>query len=333
MPPLYVLEQGACVRAVERRLIVEKDDRELRSAPVDQVDEVVIFGNATLTTPAMKLLLFAGVDTIFMTLDGLYCGRLVGPLSRHGSLRREQYARSLQPDFALAVARACVGGKLRNLRALLMRYQRTLNLPELEQAIAQISAGLTRAASAPDHASLMGVEGAASAAYFGVFARLLKRDWGFRKRLRRPPPDPVNVLLSFGYTLLAKHLEAAVRLAGLDPQIGFLHEVSYGRPSLALDLMEEFRPIVADSVVLRCLNMGLIGPEDFTPGEDPSRPLVLSEKGAKCFIREYETRLVDEFIHPALNERATYRRCFELQARAMAAAIRTGGPYRPFVVR
>ncbi len=333
MPPLYIVEQGAQVRSVARRLIVEKDGQELRSAPLDQVDEVVIVGNATLTTPAMKLLLFEGVDTVFLTLDGLYCGRLVGPLSKHGSLRREQYARSMQPEFALAVARACVAGKLRNTRALLMRYQRSLNLPELEQAAAQINALIARAEAAANTPSLMGVEGAGSAAYFGVFARLLKRDWGFRKRARQPPPDPVNVLLSFGYTLLAKHLEAAVCVAGLDPQIGFLHEVSYGRPSLALDLMEEFRPIVADSVALRCLNMGLIGPEDFTPGDDPSRPIVLSEKGAKNFIREYETRLVDEFIHPALNERVTYRRCFELQARAMATAIRTGSPYRPFVVR
>lgn len=333
MPPLYVVEQGARVRSVARRLIVEKDNQELRSAPLDQVDEVVIVGNATLTTPAMKLLLFEGVDTVFLTLDGLYCGRLVGPLSKHDSLRREQYARSMQPEFALVVARACVAGKLRNMRALLMRYQRSLNRPELGQAAEQINALIARAEAAGNNASLMGVEGAGSAAYFGVFARLLKRDWGFRKRARRPPPDPVNVLLSFGYTLLAKHLEAAVCVAGLDPQIGFLHEVSYGRPALALDLMEEFRPIVADSVALRCLNMGLIGPEDFTPGDDPSRPIVLSEKGTKNFIREYETRLVDEFIHPVLKERATYRRCFELQARAMATAIRTGGPYRPFVVR
>ncbi|MGQ9905152.1 MAG: CRISPR-associated endonuclease Cas1, partial [Anaerolineae bacterium] len=206
MPPLYIVEQGALVRSAGRRLVVEKDGQELRSVPLEQVDEVVIFGHATLTTPAMKLLLFEGVDTVFLTLDGLYCGRLVGPLSKHGSLRREQYARSMQSDFALAVARACVSGKLRNMRALLMRYQRMLNLPELAQAAAQIETLIARAEAAANNASLMGVEGAASAAYFGVFARLLKRDWGFVKRARRPPLDPVNVLLSFGYTLLAKHL-------------------------------------------------------------------------------------------------------------------------------
>jgi CRISPR-associated protein Cas1 len=333
MPALYVVEHGAVVRHAARRLIVEKDGQEVRSLPLAQVDELVLVGNADITTPTVKLLLYEGVDTVYLTADGEYCGRLVGPMTKHGELRRRQYERSREPAFAMRAARACVAGKLKNMRALLMRYDRQLDQPEIAAAVDQLAAQARSAEQAEVYGSLLGVEGAGSAAYFAVFGRLFKRDWGFRKRMRRPPPDPVNVLLSFGYTLLAKMIEAAVATAGLDPYIGYLHMAEHGRPSLALDLMEEFRPIVADSVALRCMNADLVRPEDFTPGETPERPVVLSEEGRRRFIAEFEARVADEFIHPALNERATYRRCFELQARAMAAAIRGGPAYAPMLVR
>lgn len=333
MPALYVIEQGAVLRHEARRLIVQKDDQELNSLPIEQVDEVVLVANTDITTPTVKLLLYEGIDTVYLTAGGEYCGRLVGRLTRHGELRRTQYQRSADPAFSLAAARACVTGKLKNMRALLMRYARNLERPDLSAAAERLAAQISSAESAANPGTLMGIEGAGSAAYFGVFGSMLKHDWGFTRRLRRPPPDPVNVLLSFGYTLVAKLMEAAVAAAGLDPYIGFLHTIEYGRPSLALDLMEEFRPIVADSVALRCLNADLVKPEHFAPGDEDGRPIVLSPDGSKRFIAEFESRLADEFIHPVTNERATYRRCFELQARAMARAIRDGGEYRPFVVR
>jgi CRISPR-associated protein Cas1 len=166
-----------------------------------------------------------------------------------------------------------------------------------------------------------------------VFKRLFKDDWAFEKRVRRPPTDPLNVLLSFGYTLLGQAMESAVLTVGLDPYLGLMHSTEYGRPSLALDLIEEFRHIVVDSVVLRACNQGLIAPANFAEQDDPRRPILLDDEGRKRFLREWETRLNVEFTHPLTGERTTYRRCFEIQAREMARALRRGEIYRPFTVR
>ncbi len=231
------MEHGAALRHAHQRLIVEKDDQTLAEMPLAQVDEVVVCANASITTPTLKLLLYHGIDVVYLTEDGDFCGRLAGPQSGGGDLRRRQYAASLDDAFALGVARACVAAKLGNMRALLLRYNRDLRHEAITTAAQSIDAAGDRLKVIPDLASLMGVEGAASAAYFGVLPRLFKHDWGFDGRNRRPPADPVNVLLSFGYTLLARAVESAVLTAGLDPAIGFLHQPVAGRPALALDLM------------------------------------------------------------------------------------------------
>ena len=333
MPALYLTEQGALLRHEDHRLIVEKAGQELRSVPLAHVDEVIVFGNVAITTPTLKLLLRERIDTVMLHEDGGYCGRLVGGLPRNGLLRKAQYAAAGNDDFALGVARACIAGKLRNMRTILQRYNRDLQRDDIAEAAERIAADGEAAASAETHPSLMGYEGAASAEYFRQLPALFKRPWPFERRLRRPPPDPVNVLLSFAYTLLSKAMESAIQLVGLDPYIGFLHETVGVRASLAQDLIEEFRPIIADSVVLRCLNTELVKPEDFSEGEDPARPVVFSPEGIKRFVGEYEARMATEINHPLTGEQVTYRRCIELQVRALAAAVRTGGAYRAFTVR
>lgn len=343
MPALYLTEHGSSLHHDHQRLRVEKDDQTLAEMPLAQVEEVIVCANANITTPTLKLLLYQGIDIIYLTERGDFCGRLSGPNSGSGDLRRRQYAASLDAAFVMQVARACVAGKLRNMRALLLRYNRDLHHAGVESAALAIKTAVDGIEGVPDLASLLGVEGSASAAYFGALPALFKPpaagggrpDWGFDGRNRRPPADPVNVLLSFGYTLLAKGLESAVLTAGLDPAIGFLHQPIAGRPALALDLMEEFRPIIADSTALRCLNAGRILPEHFTTSDDPSRPIVLAPEAAKIFIAEFEARLAVEFAHPLSNERVTYRRAFDLQARDLAGAVRGlgNGRYDPFVVR
>lgn len=181
--------------------------------------------------------------------------------------------------------------------------------------------------------SLRGVEGRASAVYFQSFHQLLQHGWTFEKRIRRPPTDPVNVLLSFGYTLLTRGLEAVVATVGFDPYIGILHQIQYGRPSLALDFAEEFRAILVDSVVLQCLNRGDLTPADFTRQQDSRRPLLLGDAGKRRFIKAYEERLATEIKHPVSRERMTYRRAMERQARLLARCLRDGTTtYRPFEV-
>jgi CRISPR-associated protein Cas1 len=334
MPPLYIVEQGAKLSVEQRRLIVEKSGQEIAKVPMIHTSAVIIFGNTTITTPAMKRLMGAGIDVIFLTQHGNYEGRLVGPLSKFGQLRQQQYDLLRNAIFRLKLAQSIVRGKCLNMRALLLRYNRDLARPEIAASVDRLGWLAERALRTTRLSALLGVEGSASAAYFSVFRQLFKRDWPFEKRLRRPPPDPVNVLLSFGYTLLTRELEASVSLVGLDPYLGVLHTVEYGRPSLALDLEEEFRSIVVDSVVLRCLNNDLVTPDDFTPGTTPDRPIVLSDQGKRRFIQAFEERIETTICHPVTQEQMTYRRVFEIQTRLLARCFRGEQfDYQPFQVR
>lgn len=170
--------------------------------------------------------------------------------------------------------------------------------------------------------ALRGLEGSASAAYFCGYRRLFTEEWRFQNRNRRPPSDPVNVLLSFGYTLLAQAATAAVQVVGLDPYAGFLHEYVYNRPALALDLMEEFRPVV-DGVILWACHSGQITPAHFTPGP-PERPVILSDEGKRRFIQAYEQRLDQAFTHPLRGVKLPLRQCLIEQARQVANCLQNG---------
>ncbi|RLC78136.1 MAG: CRISPR-associated endonuclease Cas1 [Chloroflexi bacterium] len=351
MPPLYITTQGAKLRYRKRRLVVEKQGRgkgerkEIAAVPAVHVSQVLIFGNVSVTTPAIGFLLANEIDVTFLTLRGRYKGRLVGPSGGNSRLRLRQYERAIDPAWALETARAIVTGKLHNTRTLLRRYARRLtpSPPQEEGRGGDLTAAadqITDLISSADRCrainSLNGVEGRGAAVYFGVLRRLIQSDdeaWAFTKRNRRPPRDPVNVLLSFGYTVLTHNVESAVRAVGLDAYIGFLHQIAYNRPSLALDLVEEFRCIIVDSVVLRCINNNIILPKHFAITPGGTYPVLLSDEGRSRFIRELEMRFNLEFKHPDSKERVTYRRCFELQARQLARCLQTGDVYRPFKVR
>jgi len=334
MPPLYVVEQGAKLSIEQRRLLVRKSGEVVAKVPLAHTNAVVIFGNATITTPAMKRLMSSGIDVVFLSKYGRYQGRLVGPLSKFGLLRQHQYALMHDEPFKLTIAQGIVRAKCLNMRTLLQRYNRSLDHAAITQSIERLHWLSERAGRTTRLNALLGVEGQASAAYFSVFKQLFKHAWTFEKRRRRPPPDPVNVLLSFGYTLLTRELEASVALVGLDPYLGVMHTTQYGRPSLALDLVEEFRAVIVDSVVLRCLNTGLVMPADFTPGDQPDRPVVLSDDGRRRFIQAFEQRVSTTIQHPVTHESMTYRRVFEIQTRLLARCFRDQTPaYQPFLVR
>lgn len=334
MPPLYVVEQGAKVKKRRRCLVVEKEGETLQRVLLIKVDQVLLFGNISITTPALTYLMQRNIDVVFCDRHGRYRGRVVGETGGHSQLRRYQYRRVDDPAFALKTGRTIVQAKLGNSRTLLLRYRRRRQISELNQAIHRLSELIERTERSQTINSLLGVEGRGTAVYFeGLRLLLPEEGWTFEKRVRRPPTDPVNVLLSFGYTVLTRRLEAAVERVGLDPYLGCLHADSYNRPSLALDLTEEFRSIIVDSVTLRCLNSGLLQPEQFKRQEDPKRPILLEEEGRNRFIQELEARLAQTFTHPANQEKVTYLRCFDLQARQMAQAFQNGGLYRPFVVR
>lgn len=344
MPALYLVEQQTKIRIRNRRVQVERDlspdaqppiespdsqienlrSQILLSAPLAQVEQVVIFGNVGLTTPAIDAFLSQGTEVVFLTLRGEYRGRLVGNVTPHVPLRRAQYTRLGEPGFVLSMAKGFVRAKLGHQRALLLRHNRERGDAEIEAVTAQIHAALEEVERKTALSSLLGVEGAATAAYFRGLQRLFDPKWKFEDRNRRPPRDPVNVLLSFGYTLLAEAASSAVQAVGLDPYAGFLHEVAYNRPALGLDLMEEFRPVV-DGVVMWCLNSGQVTPEEFAPGP-PERPILLGAQGQRRFLQAYEQRMDVKYTHPLRELQFPLRQCLIEQARQIAGCVTSGDP-------
>jgi CRISPR-associated protein Cas1 len=319
MPPLYVLQQNSKLRINNRRLQVELDGEVLASQPLAQVSQVVLFGNIGLTTPAIDALLAQNTEVIFLTQRGDYRGRLVGAVTPHVPLRRAQYELTGQADFALEMAKGFVRAKLEHLRILLLRHNRERLDGEIEVAVAQIKEAEAAVPRKTQRSGLLGLEGSATAAYFRGLRRLFDAEWQFEDRNRRPPRDPVNVLLSFGYTLLVQITAGAVQAVGLDPYVGFLHELAYNRPALALDLAEEFRAVV-DGVVLWCCRSGVVSPRDFSPGP-AERPVILGEAGQRRFLKAFEERMNQRFTHPLRGVQYPLRGCIQEQARQIAERI------------
>lgn len=329
MPPLYVVQQNAKLRLHNRRVQVELEEdgntRVLTQIPIGQVSQIVLFGNIGLTTPLMDALLIEGIEVIFLSQQGDFRGVLSGELTPHVPLRRAQYRALENAAFVQRMAAAFVRAKLEHQRALLQRHNRERGDPQIDEAVQRLSVALAGLPKKINLNSLRGLEGSATAAYFSGFRRLFDPQWNFNARLRRPPPDGINVLLSLGYTLLSRLSTSAARAVGLDPYAGFLHEVEYNRPALGLDLLEEFRPVV-DGLVLWAAGSGAVTPQDFMPG-DASRPVVMSEAAKKDFLRAFEERMERRFTHPVAGVQLTLRQCLIEQARQVAEAVTCGEAY------
>ena len=335
MATLYLTEQGSALVKESQRLVVRKGDDVLASVPIIKVDQVVVFGNVSLTTPAMSLLMGRDVDVVFLAQDGRYKGRMTGPGTGNGVLRQAQYRQSVDARFALRTGKAIVRAKLLNQRALLSWAARVFGPTEaLADASRQIEAAEAPVRAALALNALMGIEGAAAAAYFRALKSLLRHELGIERRQRRPPPDPVNAMLSFGYTLLTNHVRSLVEMVGLDLFVGFLHNQKYNRPSMALDLVEAFRAPVVDWVVVRAVNRRDLTAKDFNAGKDEEgrSTCLLSDDGRARFIGLYETRLATKVVHPRSGNAETFRRCLELDTRAMARAIMERSAFTPFVL-
>lgn len=330
---LYVDEQGAKIKKRGKRLLAEKDEQVLADMPLCNVDQVVLVGGVNISTPAVKMILDSGTGVTYLTSTGKYRGMLESPFSRNSRLRIAQFSAYFDPEKCLHLAKFFVAGKLANMRTVLLRHNRKLNDEAVAKAAQNILMVLSRVTAAGDLNSLRGIEGMGTKEYFRVFGRLIKSElsYDFTCRNRRPPRDPVNALLSLAYTMLTKDIQSALQVAGFDPYIGYLHQSVYGRPALALDLMEEFRPVVADSVVLSVINRGTIEPGDF---EYRLNACFLKGKARDKFYKAYEERRRREVIHPVFDYNLSYLRVFELQARFLGKVLQGElEKYEPFVVR
>ena len=336
---LYVDEQGCAIKKTGERILVVKEDEILRDIPLIHLGQVVISGNVNLTTPAMQTLLHEGIPVVFLSAYGRYHGALTPQVSRNSLLRSAQHRVASSEAQCLALSKAFVYGKLMNMRTMLQRrkWQATDTtdsaLEPLLTNIKAIQAMEKRIGKSTELSELLGIEGNASAAYFGAFNFMLKEEMGFdfQRRSRRPPADATNALLSFAYSLLTADIISAIQTVGLDPYVGFFHQIKYGKPCLALDLMEEFRPIIADSVVITLINNRRIKPTDFTQSHGG---WYLKDHCRKVFYAAYETRKNETITHPLFKYKLTFRRAMELQVRLLAKYL-TGelDQYTPLTVQ
>ena len=327
--PLYVTEQGARLGISQRRVEVKVNREVVSSERLIDISQINLSGNVQVSTQLLHAAFRADIPVCWFSYGGWFQGIAHGLPSKHVELRRRQVAIAAQAGLPLA--RQMVVGKIRNSRTLLMRNSRE----PVEAAVGQLKELAARAADVDSIESLLGIEGAAARSYFGSFASMLRDDrlgtFDFAGRNRRPPRDPVNCLLSFLYALLVKDLTAVVNSIGFDPYLGVYHRPRFGRPALALDLAEEFRPIIAESVVINAVNNGEVAENGFIVR---AGGVALEQAARRAVIASYERRLDHEITHPTYGYKITYRRVLEVQARMLAAAMLGEIPdYVPFTTR
>jgi CRISPR-associated protein Cas1 len=327
---LVVQTPGAQIGQRGDQLVVSVKGEETRKLPGQQVRAIYCFGAVQITAQAVETCLELGIDVSYFSPAGRFLGLLRGLLASGVDARRGQYRLFELPGVRLQLAREVIRAKIHNQRVMLMRNG------EVPDRVVDLLANFRDAAeSARGLTELLGIEGSAAALYFEQFESMLKQreGWKFdwRGRNRRPPRDPVNALLSLGYSMLAKELTGVCHAVGLDPFLGFMHQPRYGRPALALDLMEEFRPLVADSVAISLINRGELGPEDFIRSANGT---FLNDRGRKPFWEGWFRRLDTEVSHPEFSYKMAYRRMLEVQARQLWRFVRGEAlTYHGFVTR
>jgi CRISPR-associated protein Cas1 len=328
--PLYLTTPGSRLTKQAGRVLLMEEGVEVASRRLIDISHVAVFGNVSVGSAAIRAFLEAGVPVLWLSSGGWLSGFATGMPGKNIELRMRQHRAAAVG--APTAAAAFVAGKIRNCRTLIRRH----GGEEASTAVAQM-ADLARAAErAPAMESLLGIEGTAARIYFERFGRLFARRRGlgafdFEGRSRRPPRDRLNALLSFAYALLTKDATVATVAVGFEPYLGLYHRPRFGRPALALDIAEEFRPLIADSTVLSVVNNGEIQSDDFV---ERAGAVALSKTGRRKMIAAYERRMRSELRHPLFKYQASYRRCLEIQARLLAAALLGDVPaYRPLTTR
>ena len=334
---LFVLTENAVVTLDGEALAVRVDDEKRLSVPLHHLGSVMLFGTAHISGPALSRCAKDGRAVNFMDFAGRFQARVEGPESGNILLRLAQFAAYADPFRTAMIARCVVAGKLRNQRQNLMRAARDSKRDEdktyLQAATDAIARLVPMLPEQPDTESIRGIEGQAASLYFEVFDRMLSvppSEFAFTVRTRRPPRDRVNALLSFLYALLTTDCVAACEGVGLDPQLGYLHVPRPGRPSLALDLMEEFRPVLAERLALTLINRRQLKVEHFDDFEGGA--VLLNEVGRKIVLSAYQERKKEEIEHPFLKDKAPLGLLPHLQARLLARHLRGDlDHYPPFL--
>ncbi len=345
--PLYLNTPGYRVGCKDEVLQVKDKDRVVEEVRMRDVSHVALFGNIQISTQAIQSLCELEVPVTYFSMGGWFYGITRGHALKNVFLRMEQFRLAREEPTCLSLARQFVHGKIRNHRTLLMRN----HLEPPEAIIGKLKRASEDALTAASIEELLGIEGAAASQYFQQFNGMVKVEdddlpglerpgnnaeqrafnFNFSSRNRRPPTDPVNAMLSLAYSMLSKDCTLAALAVGFDPYLGFYHQPRFGRPALGLDLMEEFRPLVAESTVLSCINNRIVTEKDFVRA---GQAVNLTAPGRKRFFQTYEQRMSSLITHPLFDYKVSYRRALELQARLLAKTL-TGeiAEYVPLTTR
>ena len=300
---------------------VKEKDAIRQEVRLNEVCQVNLMGNIQISTQAIQALCNAEVPVCYFSQGGWFYGVTSGLTTKNVFLRQSQFRLATEEWFALRLARKLVAGKIRNQRVMLMRNHE--EPPKL--VLEQMREMAERAEESVSLEELLGIEGNGARLYFGAFAGMVKQEsvgselgFDFTTRNRRPPRDPVNALLSLAYSLLSKDLTVACAAVGFDPMMGFYHQPRFGRPALALDLMEPFRPLIAESAVFNAINTRMVTPKDFVRA---GRAVALTAGGRRGFFQAYEARMDTLVTHPIFGYQVSYRRLLEVQARLLAKVL------------
>lgn len=323
-------EQGAILTRKGNRLVLFLRGERMATVRVKQLNQVVLWGQVRLSPGTIRLLLEHGIDTVFLSRRGRFYGRLVGMTSKNAPLRKAQWEAVHDREFSLKIARQLVTAKIHNCRTLLRNLNKRRRDPRIQQALHGLRNILNKLPEAGDTVTLMGYEGEAANTYFQALGSVMDDPFfQFEKRTRRPPRDATNALLSFTYTLVLSLVYRWVEIVGMDPHFGFLHDPGYGKPSLCLDLMEPFRPALADAFVVDCIQRNRIKKDDFDIQNDRVQSIYrLTPDGLKKYVAMWEHRRESDVTDPLTGHRITWTGLIERQVRRMARAIRE---YRPEV--
>lgn len=332
---IYITRQDSYLYKKGETLCISCDGELLGRLPIHTIEALVLFGVVSCSPFLLGFCAENGVSVTWLGRTGRFLGSLQGPVSGNVLLRKKQYHLHDDMDFCQNLSQNFVAGKIYNSRTVLRRAFRNEENTEINMACTRLGDALERTKKAKNLDELRGIEGEAARVYFSVFNKLIlvdDEDFLFNGRNKRPPLDPVNCLLSFTYTLLTHDIRSALESVGLDPAVGYLHRIRPGRPSLALDLMEEFRPYLADRLVLTLINRKQLKPKDFK--KQRSGAVLLKDDARKTLLEAWQTRKRDKVLHSYLEEEMELGLFFFAQARLLAQHIRGDLPeYPPVVIR
>jgi CRISPR-associated protein Cas1 len=334
MSTIYLVQQGTTLRKEQDRFMIEQPHETEVEIPIREVERILVFGNIQLTTQVISTCLEAGITIVFLTQLGEYKGHLWSAASNNLQIEMAQFERCRNSEFQVSIAREIVRGKLWNSKQLLLRLNRKRSVPEVATAIAQIAEAIlivSDGAKVTTLDQLMGYEGSSAARYFPALGKLITNaGFTLTERSRRPPKDPVNSLLSFGYTLLYNNVLGLLLAEGMNPYLGNLHYSDAAKTSLAFDLMEEFRATIVDALVMRLINQKVLRPTDFSWASEEGG-IYLTNLARRVFLKNFEERISTRISHPDVKEMVSYRRAIHLQILRYRRGLLSNVPYEAFL--